>query len=77
MYFQYCHYSICKVESVFHNGMIKHFYLDFLVQLGVGTDVINALYRNFFERETQQETKRLVWIIFPFGMQVHLFTDKI
>lgn len=81
VYFQYSHYSIWEVKSVFYNVIIKHFCLDFLVELcmlGLVL-VLQTLFVEFFffERETQQETKRLVWIIFPFGMRVHLFVETI
>lgn len=39
--------------------------------------LINAFYRPFFEHEAQQETEMLVWIVFPFEVQAHLFTEKI
>lgn len=63
---------------MFHNILIKYFYLDFLAQLCMLQLVlINAFYRPFFEHEAQQETEMLVWIVFPFEVQAHLFTEKI
>ena len=71
-------FNIRPGQSVFYNILIKYFYLDFSAQLCMLESVlINAFYRCFFEHEAQQETQMLVWLVFPFEVQAHLFTEKI